>query len=188
MNDSKYGWDKPDNNTLRLTLLHTPKTRGGYAYQDHQDWGHHEFTYSLVSHEGNLDQANTFHKSALINQTLKPFITTAHNGKLGKEYSVASSDNNNIAIKALKKAESSDEYVVRVYDLTGSDNTTATVTFPVEITAAVLADGTEKTIEPAKFSGNNLTVYVKPNGLSTYKVKLAGNDIQSPDSYHVALD
>ena len=23
MNDSKYGWDKPDNNTLRLTLLHT---------------------------------------------------------------------------------------------------------------------------------------------------------------------
>lgn len=27
MNDSKYGWDKPDNNTLRLTLLHTPKTK-----------------------------------------------------------------------------------------------------------------------------------------------------------------
>lgn len=25
LNDSKYGWDKPDDNTLRLTLLHTPK-------------------------------------------------------------------------------------------------------------------------------------------------------------------
>ena len=188
MNDSKYGWDKPDNNTLRLTLLHTPKTRGGYAYQDHQDWGHHEFTYSLVSHDGQLVPAQTFNKSALINQTLKPFITTAHNGKLGKEYSIASSDNNNIAIKALKKAESSDEYVVRVYDLTGSDNTTATVTFPVEITAAVLADGTEKTIEPAKFSGNKLTVNVKPSGLSTYKVRLAGNPVQAADAHHVALD
>lgn len=188
MNDSKYGWDKPDNNTLRLTLLHTPKTRGGYSYQDHQDWGHHEFTYSLVSHEGTLDQANTFHKSALLNQTLKPFITSAHAGKLGKEYSIASSDNHNIAIKALKKAESSDEYVVRVYDLTGKENTTATVAFPVEIISAVLADGTEKTIEPAQFSGRNLTVNVKPNGLSTYKVKLAGNDVKAPDSYHVALD
>jgi len=44
MNDSKYGWDKPDNHTIRLTLLHTPETRGGYAYQDHQDFGHHTFT------------------------------------------------------------------------------------------------------------------------------------------------
>ena len=37
MNDSKYGWDKPDNNTLRLTLLHTPKTVEHYSYQDRQD-------------------------------------------------------------------------------------------------------------------------------------------------------
>lgn len=51
MNDSKYGWDKPDNHTIRLTLLHTPETRNGYAYQDHQDFGHHVFTYSLVPHQ-----------------------------------------------------------------------------------------------------------------------------------------
>ena len=56
MNDSKYGWDKPDNHTIRLTLLHTPETRGGYAYQDHQDFGHHTFTYSLMPHQGALDK------------------------------------------------------------------------------------------------------------------------------------
>lgn len=32
LNDSKYGWDKPDDNTLRLTLLHTPETDKDYAY------------------------------------------------------------------------------------------------------------------------------------------------------------
>lgn len=34
LNDSKYGWDKPNDNTIRLTLLHTPETKGNYAYQD----------------------------------------------------------------------------------------------------------------------------------------------------------
>ena len=38
LNDSKYGWDKPADNTLRLTLLHTPATKGGYAYQNKQDF------------------------------------------------------------------------------------------------------------------------------------------------------
>ncbi len=36
MNDSKYGWDKPNNHTIRLTLLHTPETKGNYAYQDNR--------------------------------------------------------------------------------------------------------------------------------------------------------
>lgn len=40
LNDSKYGWDKPADNTIRLTLLHTPSTKGGYSYQSRQDFGH----------------------------------------------------------------------------------------------------------------------------------------------------
>ena len=31
LNDSKYGWDKPNDHTIRLTLLHTPETKGGYV-------------------------------------------------------------------------------------------------------------------------------------------------------------
>ena len=48
LNDSKYGWDKPDSNTLRLTLLHAPEPGKFYTYQDHQDHGHHTFYYALV--------------------------------------------------------------------------------------------------------------------------------------------
>jgi len=29
LNDSKYGWDKPDNGTLRLSLIHTPRPNTG---------------------------------------------------------------------------------------------------------------------------------------------------------------
>ena len=41
INDSKHGWDKPDDNTLRLTLLHTPRPTTGYTYQSSNDLGHH---------------------------------------------------------------------------------------------------------------------------------------------------
>ncbi len=188
MNDSKYGWDKPDNNTLRLTLLHTPKTKNGYTYQDHQDLGHHEFTYSITGHNGQLDQAAMSRKAGVFNQRIKPFITTAHKGTLGKEYSLASINNKNIAVKALKKAESSDEYVVRVYDLAGNGDGNATVTFDSEILSAVKADGTEKTTGPASFSGKDLNVDVKSNGISTYKVRLAARPNQTTDSYAIPLD
>ena len=127
LNDSKYGWDKPNNHTLRLTLLHTPETTRNYAYQDKQDYGHHNFTYSLVGHSGKLDHASTVEKAELMNQRLKAFQTTKHKGTLGKEFSFATSDNRNVIIKALKKAESSDEYVVRVYETGGEKSQQATL-------------------------------------------------------------
>jgi alpha-mannosidase len=41
LSDCKYGSDKPDDKTLRLTLLRTPgiAPRAGYADQSTQDWG-----------------------------------------------------------------------------------------------------------------------------------------------------
>ena len=129
MNDSKYGWDKPDNNTLRLTLLHTPKTKKNYAYQDRQDFGHHTFTYSLVGHVGALDVVQTRENAELLNQRIKAFVVGKHRGELGKSYSLAFSDNRNVLIKALKKAESSDEYVVRVYEAAGKQAQKASIVF-----------------------------------------------------------
>lgn len=173
LNDSKYGWDKPDNHTLRLTLLHTPKTRRGYAYQDHQDFGYHTFTYSLVGHAGELKNAQISQEADVLNQRIKAFATVKHAGKLGKSFSMASSDNMNVAIKALKMAESSDEYVVRVYETSGKEIQNANITFAADIVAAVEADGTEKTIGKAGFQGKQLQVSIQPNSIKTYKVKLA---------------
>jgi len=54
LSDCKYGSDKPDDKTLRLTLLRTPGigSRAGYADQSTQDWGRHEIAYGLASHAG----------------------------------------------------------------------------------------------------------------------------------------
>jgi alpha-mannosidase len=63
LSDCKYGSDKPDDNTLRLTLLFTPgsarATAGSYHDQTTQDWGRHEFVYGLAGHAGDWRTAQT---------------------------------------------------------------------------------------------------------------------------------
>ena len=171
LNDSKYGWDKPDNNTIRLTLLHTPETKGNYAYQDHQDFGFHTFTYSLTGHNGALDKPATAIKAEILNQPIKAFSSPKHAGTLGKEFAFVRSSNDQVVIKALKKAEVSDEYVVRVYETGGAAPQQAAITFAGEIEKAVLADGTEKEIGSADFNKNQLNVSIAPYSIQTFKVK-----------------
>ncbi|MDE6542673.1 MAG: discoidin domain-containing protein, partial [Muribaculaceae bacterium] len=169
LNNSKYGWDKPNDNTLRLTLLHTPATKNGYTYQDHQDMGHHEFTYSIVGHEGALDRVETAKAGERLNQRVKAFIVPKSKGE-GRSMSLASTDAPNVAIKALKKAEDGNGYVVRVYETSGKP-TAANVVFSRNIKSAKQADGTEKVIGDVAAQGNKLPVSLKANGVGTYRVQ-----------------
>src|SRR5437667_12476313 len=50
LTDCKNGSDKPDDKTVRLTLVRTPGTRGGYADQGTQDLGRHEILFGLAGH------------------------------------------------------------------------------------------------------------------------------------------
>lgn len=179
MNNGKYGWDKPSDNTLRLTLLHTPKTNKGYIYQDRQDFGYHTFTYSLLPHQGELNKAEVVSKAEVLNQRLKAFQTDKHKGEMGRTFSMVSSDNPNVIIKALKKAVDSDEYVVRVYDVAGQGIQSARLTFAGKLASVVETDGTEKEIAKADFSNNTFDVKVNPFSLKTYKIRLAESGVSA---------
>ena len=183
INNARYGWDKPNDNTLRHSLLFTPKPGGSYRYQAQQDLGRHVFTYSLIGHKGILNEPEAVRQAAILNSPLKTFLTQKHKGGLGKTFSFISSDNDNVLIRALKRAETSDEYVVRVYETAGKKTENAQLTFAADIVAAVQADGTEKTIGNATFAGKNLNVNINPYGVRTYKVKLAK---QSASARHAA--
>ena len=173
LNNARYGWDKPADNTLRHSLLFTPKPGNGYRYQAQQDMGHHVFTYSLIGHEGQLNEPEAVRQAAILNSPLKAFFTTRHKGELGKTFSFVTSDNASVMVRALKQAEVTDEYVVRVYEIGGKSNQSAKLTFAGDIVQAVEADGTEKTIGQASFTGKQLNVSINPYGVRTYKIKLA---------------
>lgn len=188
MNNGKYGWDKPSDNTLRLTLLHTPKTNKGYTYQDRQDFGYHTFTYSLLPHQGELNKAEVVSKAEVLNQRLKAFQTDKHKGEMGRTFSMVSSDNPNVIIKALKKAVDSDEYVVRVYDVAGQGIQSARLTFAGKLASVVETDGTEKEIAKADFSNNTFDVKVNPFSLKTYKIRLAESGVSAYQPKFLSLE
>ena len=172
LNDCKYGWDKPADNILRLTLLHTPKTRRSYAYQDHQDHGQHRFTYSIIAHEGDWREGDVAARAEALNQPVKAFTTTRHAGRLGKTFCFAQVNGEGVALRALKKAEDGSGYVVRVYELDGRDATDVSVSFPVGIVEARELNGNEAVLHPATAVGNELRFDIGAWGIKTFLVRL----------------
>ena len=169
MNDSKYGWDKPDNNTLRLSLLYSPKANRSYTYQERQDFGHHEFTFTLTGHEGQLDKSVAVEQSKLLNSPLRAFWSPKHKGDLGREYSFVSCDNPNVTVQALKKAEDGgNEYIIRLYENTGKPQK-ATLTFAGKVSDIFEANGTEVQGLRVYQNGKKIKIEINGYGVRTYR-------------------
>ena len=76
LNQTKYGYDAVGN-TLRLTLLRSPKWPDAEA-----DMGHHHFHYALYPHAGTWKEALTVRHGYEYNYPLTAVVTTAHPGSL----------------------------------------------------------------------------------------------------------
>ena len=161
INDSKYGWDKPDNNTLRLTLLHTPRPNTGYTYQSSNDLGHHRFVFAIAGHAGDWRQGRMPVRATDLNQPLVAFQTTAHPGPLGREYSMVTLLANGlpeatgqVAVVAMKKAEDSDEVVMRFQERYGRPVSGLQVRLGVPILGAREVNAAEEEVGPFPIGGN----------------------------------
>ena len=128
LTDVKNASDMRDDHTIRLTLLRTPGLPPGtdgkpahssYSDQLNQDWGHHEIAYGLAGHEGDWRQSGTDWQAYRLSTPLLAFTTTPHVGALGRSFSLMSVDNPHIRVLALKKAELSDEIIVRLVEQDG---------------------------------------------------------------------
>lgn len=109
LNDCKYGHDIKDN-VIRLTLLRS-STDPDYL----QDQGHHQFTYSLLPHQGDWVEGNTVQEAWDLNNPL-----TYSKGKAIKSrFSLFDISADNLMIDAIKKAEDGNKIVLRVHEFTG---------------------------------------------------------------------
>lgn len=187
MNDSKYGWDKPDNNTLRLSLLYSPKADRSYTYQERQDFGHHEFSFTLTGHQGQLDKSTAVQQSKLFNSPLRAFWSPKHKGDLGREYSFVSCDNPNVTVQALKKAEDgSNDYIIRLYENTGKPQT-ATLTFAGKVGDIYEANGTEVQGLRLYQNGKKINIEINGYGVRTYRFIMPRDYPKTPKVQFVEL-
>ncbi len=185
----KYGSDKPSDDTIRLTLIYTPGTHGGYEDQGVQDFGRHSIVYGIVPHSGDWRKGNLPWESARLAQPLRAFVTTKHSGSLGKSKSLAWTSSNEIEVQAIKKAEDGDGYIVRVRELNGQRVSGIKLFMSNPIVSAEAVDGQERSLGQATVNHGVLSTYVDPFGLSSYRVRLATNrmEIPQPVSKSVAL-
>ena len=149
INDSKHGWDKPGDNTLRLTLIHTPRPVGSYTYQSSNDLGRHQFLFSIAGHQGDWRQGRMPHRATQVNQPPIAFQADTHPGPLGRSFSMIGIDDQSgqVAVVALKKAEDSDELVVRLQERYGLPART-NVRLPAGVTAVREINAAEEEVGP----------------------------------------
>jgi alpha-mannosidase len=173
LNDCKYGSDKPSDKTVRLTLLYTPEADSNYQDQATQDIGRHEMLYALAPHAGSWQQGRVPWLAARLNQPLIAFQCPAHEGPLGRTFSMMRSSTDQVGVIAMKKAEDSDRIVVRLNELQGQDAGNVQLEFSAPIAAADELDGQEREIRPAAIQDGRLVFDIQPFGLRTFSVKLA---------------
>jgi alpha-mannosidase len=144
LNDGKYGWDRPDASTLRLTLLHTPAIGLRFRYQKGLDRGRHRFTYAIAGHAGDWRAGDVAFQAARLNQPLRAFRCAAHSGPLGRSWSFLRVEPDRIAATALKLSESGEEFIVRLQEQHGRETASAHVSAAAPVASARFVNGVEE--------------------------------------------
>jgi len=183
LNDCKYGWDKPSDNTLRLTLVHSP-------HNIQKDMGWHRFTYALCGHKNDWREAGVPWLAARLNQPLRAFQAEPHEGPLGKKFSLLSVGSPQVAVTTVKKAEIGDEIVVRLQELHGKAATSARVSMAVPIVTAREVNGAEEPIAgDVPVADGRLNVNLRPYQPRAFALKLgkSPNKLAPPSCTPVQL-
>ncbi|MBV8207094.1 MAG: alpha-mannosidase [Acidobacteria bacterium] len=180
LTDKKYGSDKPDDHTIRLTLIRTPGTRGGYADQGTQDIGHHDIVYGLAGHEGDWRKGEGDWQAYSLNTPLFAFISAKHAGKLGRSFSLLKTSSRRVRVLAVKKAEESDETIVRLVDISGQQQPEVQVAFAAPLTAAREVNAQEQSVGPAGLKQGALVAAFSPWQPRTFAVRLGAAAARAP--------
>jgi alpha-mannosidase len=165
MNDCKYGYDIKDS-IMRLTLIKSAT----YPNED-ADREIHEFTYSLYPHAGGWRDAGTVQMAYSLNCPMYAKVSGAHKGDLPLEFSLVNLDKDNVIIEVVKKAEDSEDIIIRLYECYNR-RTDVNLTFTQDLTEACECDLLEKGIGEIDFSGRCFKFRINPYEIKTFKVKL----------------
>ena len=146
LNDCKYG-HSTEGSTLKLTML-----KCGTYPNPEADQGIHNFTYSLLPHQGDFRQAGVIQEAYSLNQPMAS-VAASGGGNLPAAFSLVNCDNPAVMIETVKKAEADDGMIVRCYESFGG-RANATITVAPGFNRAYLCDLMENTIRELPITGN----------------------------------
>lgn len=180
LSECKHGWDKFNDNTLRLTAIHTPKKNYRIdSMQSMMDLGLNRFSFAVFSHKGKVG-ADTQREAQLYSQPLVAMVLDKHQGKIGSTYTFASLKGDDVILRAVKMPHhnvDSGEVIVRFNE--GSNKEIKDFTF-------IMGEGIESARElwaseeyrgEATVENGKLVCDFKPYEVKTFALKLKPSSV-----------
>ena len=164
LNDCKYGHDIHDS-VMRLTLIKSAT----YPSPD-ADRCKHEFSYSLVPHEGDYRAAGIVQMAYDFNAPMVGCEVGKQEGKLAERFSLVSLSQPNVILETVKQAEDGSGTVLRMYEAY-NQRTDVQVCFGFNAKRVVLCDLMENEQKELPLVNNTVTLPCKPFEIITLKVE-----------------
>ena len=159
LNDCKYGHHLSAD-TLDVNLLRSPTHPDVEA-----DQGNHTFTYSFLPHSGSLTESAVMQESARLNRDLVMLDGTC---EIPVPFKLA--DVKNVALGTLKKAEKSNDIIIRLAETDGR-NGSATLCFNENVTVAECDMLEWSDIETLAENCNKICLKFTPFEIKTLRIK-----------------
>lgn len=165
LNDCKYGYDIKDG-VMRLTLLKSAKDPNTDA-----DREIHRFTYSLYPHKGDFREAGTVRSAYSLNCPLYTKVEGPHPGSLPESMSLVGTDAENVFIEVVKKAEDTEDIIVRLYEC-NNRRTPVTLSFFKKLAGVWECDLMENDLTSLTHEENHFDFEIKPYEIKTFRLKV----------------
>jgi alpha-mannosidase len=166
LNDSRYGYDVTKN-TIRLSVLRSPD----HPVESLDDKGIHQVKYALYPHKGNWREANVMQKGYEFNYPLIAINEGIHKGNLPAKHSFIEISPENLIVTVLKKAEDSDDLIIRFFETAGN-KCTAKVKLSefIGIDAVHKTDLLENELEDIPKDGQGFNVKIGKYSIESFKL------------------
>lgn len=169
LNDSKNGFSA-NGNEMKVVLIRT-----SYDPDPLPEMGKHNIRFKLVPHKGALCINKAMSEAEIFNKPMGLTSTGLQNGSMPTNISFVQLTAGTVQISAIKKAEDSDDIVVRLYETEGQD-TVAKLRFPYHIkgnTKIYFCDLMERVIDeiPLNTDGDEILVPILKYGLVSIVIK-----------------
>ncbi len=165
LNDCKYGHDV-HNNVVRLTLI-----KSAVRPDPQADQGFHQFTYSLLLHNGDWREGRVVQHAYELNYPLRAAQVPAQpKGRLPGCFAFAACDAEHVIIEMVKRAENDDAWIVRAYEHKQHRHSDVAIKFGALVARVAECDLLEEVIEEREVQDQQLRFAIAPYEIKTWKV------------------
>lgn len=168
--DCKYGWDKPADNTLRLTCIHTPS--GAFTKetrQDLQDIGRNIFSFAIYSHSGGFENGTQKYSEIYANPIMIMQTDIRNKGEYENGIIQAKISDDEVLIRSIKMAEEDESIIVRVNEANGREHNNVRLSLFGKTQQVFETNGLEENIREIELNENAVSFNIKPFEVKTFK-------------------